>query len=206
MYNTDKLIWIIIKTSFSKKTIGLLMNMTLAIIIRMKIDMIISSYINTRYYILNFIIQVLISVSLILNSNYIFDFLKRFEKETYMISRYLINNYTPEKFVKWKRIVIGCISVYMYIIFSLIDISNDIVKLYILQYVTSFIIIDLYEHYMKSINVGTYIYNDDKIYNELTVSRSKQNSENIENNDANNNKIKDVSKKQYIYDDVELVT
>ena len=182
---TDKLVWTIIKSTFSKKTIGSLIIALLTIVIRIHIDGLLAILLATGLPIVDFLIHITISSVLVIKSQCIYVIVDKFHPEIYQITKYCINNYTPDNLRKWKRMSMLSICLYLFIYFSIVQITSALIRQAILEYIVCYIIIDFYEqgHFTskifsrfinKSLTEQT-VY-DDKILDEL-IDRAKNNSE-----------------------------
>jgi hypothetical protein len=145
----EKVIWTLLKTSFSKRTFCYLLISFATIILRMHIDAITTLILTTSYNILNFFIRVFVSSFLIIKSKYIYDIIQRYEPEFYNLIRFLINNYTEKNFKRWKRNINLFICIYIYILTFLIDITNDTIRQIIIEYLICYFMIEIYENYMN---------------------------------------------------------
>ena len=113
----------IILSTYAKKKISILFIMLMTMILRIHIDVILNSFINFNQYV-DFVIQIVISVSLILCNGYIYQFVDRYNHECYLLTKYLINNYTLDNFRKWKKIVTISICIYILIYLTIFDVNN----------------------------------------------------------------------------------
>ena len=142
---TDKLVWTIIKSTFSKKTIGSLIIALLTIVIRIHIDGLLAILLATGLPIVDFLIHITISSVLVIKSQCIYVIVDKFHPEIYQITKYCINNYTPDNLRKWKRMSMLSICLYLFIYFSIVQITSALIRQAILEYIVCYIIIDFYE-------------------------------------------------------------
>ena len=145
----EKVLWTLLKTSFTKNSFCYLLISLITIILRIHIDALLGIIFLTQYYILNFIIRNIISCFLVINSKYLYDVVVRYKPEIYDLVRYLINNYTPKNFKRWKRKVNLTICGYLYFITYYIEINNASIRQTIIEYILCYAIIELYDNYMK---------------------------------------------------------
>jgi len=143
----ETVLWTILKTSFTKKSFCYLLMSLTTFLVRSHIDAIIAFLFTTQFYILNFLIHIVVSTTLILKSKYIYDVVQRYEPEFYNLVRYLINNYTEKNFKRWKLKVNLSICIYLYILTFILNFSNETIRQIILEYVTCYFIIEFYEKY-----------------------------------------------------------
>lgn len=106
------------------------------------------SYLVSFHPYVDFFLQIGFSVVFAINIDYFYDALARYEDKFYRLSRYLINNYTFENYLLWKRMVMSAIGVYALIILSIVEINNKLILIYLSQSCISFIIIDRYQQRM----------------------------------------------------------
>lgn len=147
---TDKIVRSVIKTSYAKKKLSSLLLMLITIVVRLVLDIILGCVINFNNTYLDFWLQIIISIILVLQSNSIYEFIKRFEADIYKLTKYLVNNYTDENYRKWKRNItlIGCLFLIVYLYF--VQLNSYILILYVIQYLICYIIIDLIENRYKN--------------------------------------------------------
>jgi hypothetical protein len=158
---TEKVIWTLLKSSFTKKSFCYLLISLSTIILRIHVDSIIAFLLTTPSNTLNFIIRMIISTILILNTKYFYDIIQRYEPEYYSIVRYLINNYNDKNFKKWKKKANIFICIYIFLLTFIIDITNNNVRQMIIEYILCYYIIETYENY---INGNLYLQTHNKIY------------------------------------------
>jgi hypothetical protein len=193
----EKILWTLIKSSFSKSSLcHLLMSLT-ALIIRVHLDSICSLLLATNLLnnlcfskamfdlcvdgsiILNFITRTCVSCCMVINGQYLYNIVCRYEPEFYKITQYFINNYTEDNFKKWKRNTTLIICMYLYLIACLIDITNQSVKNLIVEYIICYFLIDMYTNF-DNIRIVQFkkfecLSNDDKIVDSL-IKSSKLNA------------------------------
>lgn len=180
---TEKVIWTLLKSSFTKKSFCYLLISLSTIILRIHIDSIIAFLLTTPSNILNFIIRMSISTFLIINTKYFYDIVYRYEPEYYSIVRHLINNYNDKNFKKWKKKVNIFICVYIFLLTFIINITNSTVRQMIIEYMICYYIIETYENY---INGNLYIQSN-KVYE---CKNNKKDNEIIEELLNKNDEIK----------------
>lgn len=185
----ETLIWTIVKSSFSKKSFCYLLMSLMTILIRMHIDSLISYILITNYEFINFCIHIIVSTILIINSKYIYDIVHRYEPEFYNIIRFLINNYNERNFKKWKRNITITLCIYFYTMTFIIDITNNLIRQIIIEYIICYFVIETYEKYtsgrLNIINNKEYDCSnkDSDIINDLIKNNNNEtNFINIKNN------------------------
>jgi len=142
---TEQIIWSILKTSFTKQTFCYLLLSLITIIFRTHIDSFIAYLFATEYYYLNSLIRIIISSTLLLNTKYFYDIIVRYKPEVYKLTKFLINNYTPKNFRRWKRKLTFSICIYFYIITYIIDISCTSIRFTIIEYIICYGIVELFD-------------------------------------------------------------
>ncbi len=143
----EKVLWSILKSSFSKKAFCYLLISLTSLLFRTHVDALISFIIITPYQIINFLTHIVVSLFLIINSKYFYDIVHRYEPEFYSLVKYLIDNYTEKNFKRWKRKINMFICIYVYILTYIMDFSNGIIRHIIIEYVVCYFLIELYEKY-----------------------------------------------------------
>ena len=145
----EKVLWTLLKTSFTKNSFCYLLISLITMILRTHVDALLANIFLTQYYILNFIIRNFISCFLVINSKYLYDIVVRYKPEIYNLVRYLINNYTPKNFKRWKRKVNLTICGYLYFITFYIEINNTSIRQTIIEYIICYAIVELYYNLIK---------------------------------------------------------
>lgn len=147
---TEQIIWAILKSSFTLNTFTYFLVSILAIILRTHIDIIMAWCMNTNLFYLDIIIRLLVSSMLVINSKYTFDMVYRYKPELYKIVEGLVNNYTEENFKRWRRYVVLTVCAYFYLASYIITISNESVRMMIIEFILCYHIVELFERRNKS--------------------------------------------------------
>jgi len=113
-------------------------------IINMHLVTILCSIISLNVYI-DFFLQIAISVICSLRIHYIYNFLEHYKAEFGELTKYLINNYSIENYLYWKRCIIIGICAYASVALLLVRLTNWVLFLYIFQYAVCFLIIEQFE-------------------------------------------------------------
>jgi hypothetical protein len=145
----EKVLWTLLKSSFSKKSFCYLLISLVTLIIRSHIDGIMAYLLTTPFEFINFFIRIFVSSFLIIKSKYIYDVVQRYEPEFYNLVRYLINNYNEKNFKRWKRNINLSICIYIYFATFLINISNESIRQIIIEYIICYFLIESYENYIN---------------------------------------------------------
>ena len=165
----EHLVWSLIRTSFTKRTFCYLLLSLITVIIRTHLDAFTAYLLTPDIFLLDSLMRITVSTTLILNSKYIYDIVQRYTPEVYNLSRYLINNYNEKNFKRWKRKVNLTLCIYFYLITYIIDITNISLRVTIIEYVICYIIVELIDNIKKG---------DIKIFSEKQFSCSN-NDDNI---------------------------
>jgi len=166
---TDQIFDSLIRTRYAKKQFSLILAMLITFFIRWHIKMLFSCMIQT-HPIVDFFIQVLLSVLLVLKSGWIHNIVIRFQTEIYALVRYLINNYTPQNYRIWKRNATLGVCIYIIIQLLFIEVTSALLIEYVLQFLFSYFIVDGIE---QGNFVRVYQWFRDKIYRYYQVTRRK---------------------------------
>jgi hypothetical protein len=143
----EKVLWKLLKSSFSKKTFCYLLISIVSLLFRIHVDSIIAIMLYTPYNLINFVFHIIISTLLIINSKYFYDIVQRYEPEFYDLVKYFINNYTDQNFKRWKRKLNIIICLYIFVLTFLIEISNNSIRQIIIEYIVCYFLIESYEKY-----------------------------------------------------------
>jgi len=119
--------------------------MLLTVVARLHIDAILAMIINFNNIYIDFWVQIFISVILVLKSGWIYQIVEKFDKEVYSLTRYIINNFTEDNYRRWKRNITFVICSYLLIYLSFVEINSNILRIYILQYMICYMMIEVIE-------------------------------------------------------------
>jgi len=138
---TDQIFDSLIKTRYAKKQFSLILAMLFTFFIRWHIKMLFVFLFQT-HPIIDFFLQIFLSVLLVLKSGWIHNIVSRFQSEIYALSRYLINNYSPQNYRVWKRnaTVGGCLYIIIQLLF--IEVTSILLIEYVLQFLLCYLIVD----------------------------------------------------------------
>lgn len=92
---------------------------------------------------LDFFVGVITSVTLILYTPWIFDFIHgMWHQQIYAFTKYAINNYSLENFKKWKdrTVVLACLLAIFHLEF--VEINNRMIQIQILQFLVSYFLVE----------------------------------------------------------------
>lgn len=169
---TDQIFDSLIKTRYAKKQFSLILAMLITFVIRWHIK-ILFSFMFQIYPLVDFFLQVFLSVMLVLKSRWIHNIVIRFQTEIYALSRYIINNYTPENYRIWKRnsTLVICLCIIVQLIF--VEVTSALLIKYILQFLLSYFIVDGIE---QRTFFRAYIWCKEKISHYYRISMRKRDS------------------------------
>ena len=83
---------------------------------------------------------------MMLHSTFIYDSLMGNKAVFYKYTKYYINSYTPKNYRKWKRNIVVSISAIGIIYLYLVEITSHILRIYILQSLLIYFIMDQIEN------------------------------------------------------------
>ena len=175
----DRILRSIVKTTYAKKSISSILLMLLTVIARLHIDAICGAIFNFNNIYIDFWVQIFISIILVIKSGWIYQMVEKFDREVYSLTRYLINNYSEDNYRRWKRNITFLVCIYLSIYFSVVEITSYVLRIYILQYVICYIIIEIIERkyygevfHIFNTKIGIFTYGDDDF--ELISDRKSQ--------------------------------
>ena len=143
----------IITTTYAKKNISILFIILTTSIIKLHITFLLSLVFTINPYV-DYFSQIAFSVIVHFQSYRIYNYLTTYNYRFYLLTRYLINNYTEENGKRWKKITVLGISAYLILILYFTEITSFLLIIYIIQYLIIFFIIDCIEEnkFVKAIN------------------------------------------------------
>jgi len=102
---------------------------------------------STIFYIriLNVALHCTVSILFTLYTNIFYNVMNTFYAQFYEITKFFLNNYSPQKFRKWKLLLVLSTSVYFIILLQFIEINNETIKITIIEYLISYTIVDQLE-------------------------------------------------------------
>lgn len=141
----DYLLQQLIGSEFIQKKLTQILISLTTNFISIHIVSILSSFLTINPYI-DFFTQIFISSCMSLNINIIYDVTNRYENEIHKVTQYIINNYNIENYMRWKKICVFSGSIYLAFVLLFIDINNKLLRIYLIQYLISYIIIENFEN------------------------------------------------------------
>jgi len=143
----------IVKMKYIKRIVNTSLICLIAIIIRIILYSILSLLITFGNIYIDFTMQIIISIFLCLKTKFIHDIVNIFNNDFYKCTKYIINNYSEQNYRYWKNYVIFCVLMLLYIYFSIVEITSNIIRIYIVQYMICYTYIDISEnenHYLRN--------------------------------------------------------
>ena len=142
----DSMIKTLLTSDFTKRKLNKLTLLCMTLIVRSIINLFLTSLTYSGIIYIDFVLEILISILLVLKTNQILQLLKIYERNMLKMSSYFIDNYTPENFRTWKKYIVLFFSTY-YIIYLLIyPIDSRILIRYIVQFLICYFIVDNIEN------------------------------------------------------------
>ena len=140
----DKVLKSIIATNYIKQKFSILLILSATLILRLHLVTILGFMFSYNFY-LDLITQIIISVILTLHSDILYNILAKYNEHFYKLSKIIIDNYSPENFRLWKRNITCGICFYLIIILIVFEVNSNLLIIYIIQYMVTYLIIDQFE-------------------------------------------------------------
>jgi len=140
----EQLLKSIIATKYAKGKLTVLIMLIATAILRLHIVSILTMLLSYNIYV-DFFTQIILSILGVFTTNYIYNFVERFKPYFYRLTRYIINNYTPDRYRKWKRNLTLSLCLYIIIIFMNFEITSNLVIMYTIQYIICYGVVDVIE-------------------------------------------------------------
>lgn len=159
----------VIVSKFAKGKLTNILVSLLVIVFRAHIASILGYILSFNTYV-DFVIQIFLSVVLVLYTSVFHHFINLFYPKLYLVVRYCINNYTPERYRKWKIIIVTSICIYLMLILQFIEINSRLLTIYIIQYLVAYFTVDIIEQ--QKLQTLLKMYNNKprrKVYGELNI-------------------------------------
>src|SRR3990167_8200151 len=140
----DYILNTIVKSSYSKNSLTLLLMCAVTVVLKFHLSAIISAlFIFNSVLDLAFPIFVSLFISAVSGS--LFRYVETHKTTWESIVDYFLNNYSKKQFVVWKRLFLSVLVCYSMIVLLLVKIDNYFIAISIIQTSISFIITDLIE-------------------------------------------------------------
>ena len=111
-------------------------------IIKMHINSIICFIITTNINILDFTLQLLVSILLYYYGNIFNEIVYIYNKKFYRITNYFIDNYSTNNLDIWKKKAVLSINLYLIVLLYFINVTSNILIVYSIQYTFYLLILD----------------------------------------------------------------
>jgi len=138
---TDQLFQSVVRTRYAKRQFSLVLTLIFVNVVKWYLK-ILFSFLFHIHPVIDFCTSITFSVVLTFKDHWIRNIIERFRTEIYALSRYLINNYTPENFKTWKRNVVLLVSGYFIIHILIADITKWTLIEQILHFLISYFVIE----------------------------------------------------------------
>lgn len=140
----DYLLHLFINSSFARKGLVLLYIYLITTFVRFHITMALSILLSSGTA-LDLIIPILISVLTAMSSDTLFQYISTHRPRYKKFIEYVISNYSVDNFIKWKRIILISILLYIVMVLLLFEITNHSIFVALAQTTISCIICDFLE-------------------------------------------------------------
>lgn len=202
--DTNDIIYRIIKTSYVKRGINTVIMILISFILRTIIYSVFSFifFFNNMY--VDFVIQCMLSIILLIESNKFDTITNYFYDDTYKITKYFINNYTLDNYRKWKNYTTFFILLLCFLYFSLFEINSQIIRIYILQYALCYLFMDIKNNEKHIIRKKMQFYNG-KINNNVKINNDFKMNNNIKKNNNNIKMNNDIKMPKNISSEFDLI-
>ena len=141
----DYILNTVVKSSYAKNSLTLLLMCIITMILKFHLSIIVSSLITFGNS-LDLVFPIFVSVFISTISGTLFRYVETHKLSYESIVDYVINNYSKENFLIWKRTILAVLFCYSMIVLLLVRIDNYFLMISIIQTTISFIICDCLEH------------------------------------------------------------
>lgn len=141
----DQVFQSLARTRYAKRQFSLVLTLIFVGIFKWYLK-ILFSFLIQIHPIIDFILQIGFAIVLAFKDYWIRNIVDRFRTEIYALSRYLINNYTPENFKTWKRNTVLIISLYFIIHLLFIEVTKWLLIQQILHFLITYFCIESIEN------------------------------------------------------------
>ena len=134
----------ILTSSYSKNLLSIFLIYIITGIVKFHISVLLCWFITLNNF-LDFIFPILVTVLLSMFSDILFKYIETHKDLTEKFVDYLINNYSKENYIKWKRFFLFVIFCYILLVISLLSVNNTLIFISTIQTLVSTLICDLLE-------------------------------------------------------------
>lgn len=136
----------LISTDYTKRKLATIFLFGGTVIVRSILNTMLAIFFETKFIYIDFFVQIFLSVSLVLHTDHIYKIVERVEPEAIELATYVIDNYTPENFRRWKKWIVIPTCLYLILFFSIFETTSVILIQYVLQFLICYYIIDNIEN------------------------------------------------------------
>ena len=122
---SDRVVKSVIATTYAKKKLSIILILLATIIFRIHILTLLCILISTGNFYLDFVLHIIISVLVTLKSHWFYNYMSLHKHQFYLLTRYFVNNYTPERYRNWKKYGMLMLSCYLILIFFIVDLFSQ---------------------------------------------------------------------------------
>jgi len=192
----DSVIKTLLTTDYTIKKLNILTIYIITLIIRSILISFIIFLITTGIFYVDFISTILVSIIIILKTQFISYIVLKYEDEIFKLSDYLIKNYNHQNFRKWKKLIVLFICFYYIIYLLLYPVNSNVLIQYIIQFLICYFIVDNIEN-RNGLLFDTYTKIVDKRYmrfkklGDITIIENYRDDYEVENNavEVENNRV-----------------
>lgn len=145
----DILFATIINTKYTRSKINYITIFILSFILRNLMDCIIYALIQREREVFNFIISVIITVSLTISWIYFEDVILKYKHNIQCFTDYILDNYTFDLYKIWRKRIIVSTSIVLILISYTVELSSYWFRISILRFLTTCLIIDSIDNYQQ---------------------------------------------------------
>lgn len=142
----DAIIKTIVTTDYTKKKLNKLIIFILTFIFRSFINTVAINILCTGVIYIDSLINIFLSIIFILNTNTFLQYIELHKNYTLLISSYLIENYSPENFRKWKKYVVVVLCIIMIVYLMIFEITSKLLIQSIIEFLICYFIVDTIEN------------------------------------------------------------
>jgi len=134
----------LLTSKFIKKKLGDILLAITANLIQMQVVTVLCYSVSINP-VVDYCFQIGVSTVLAINIDYFYLAIQNYKPKFHQLARHLINNYSFDNYIYWKRLVTTGILGYALLVMSVVEINNRLIVIYLSQCFINFIIIDRYQ-------------------------------------------------------------
>jgi hypothetical protein len=147
----DMIFAIIVKSDYTRKKINLITVFILSSLFKNTIDTFIYFLLTSKYESINFIVSILITISLVYLWPHIDSHILKYESDLQKITDSIYDNFSIELYKYWRKRVVLVISATLIIYLSLVEMTSFILILAILRFLCTHFIIEKIDHFIEGV-------------------------------------------------------